>query len=102
MKHKTEFFEVFQRHVSRSELMTVFKLKHIRTDNGIEFNNVSFSDFCNKTGVQHEFINIYTSEQDSVCKRANQTILNCVCSILFHSGMSVKFWPDAIIYFGYS
>ena len=81
--------------------MTSYKLKHIRTENGTKF-NVSFSDFCNKTGVRHEFTNIYTPEQDGVCERTNQTILNCVCSILFHSGMSVKFWPDAIIYFGYS
>ena len=85
MKHKTEVFEIFQRHVSRSELMTGYKLKHIRTDNRIEFNNVSFSDFCNKTDVHHEFTNIYTPEQDGVCERANQTILNCVHSILTHS-----------------
>ena len=82
--------------------MTGYKLKHIRTDNRTEFNNVFFSNFCNKTGVLHKFTNIYTPEQDGVCERVNQTILNCVLSILTHSGMSAKFWPDAAIYYGCS
>ena len=41
-KHKTENFEIFQRHVSTSELMSGYKLKHIRTDNKTKFNNASF------------------------------------------------------------
>ena len=102
MRHKTEVFEIFERHVSRSELMTGHKLKRIRTDNGTEFNNSHFSNFCNKSGVKHEFTNFYTPEQDGVCERANQTILNCVRSILTHSGMPAKFWPDAAIYYSYS
>ena len=102
MRHKTEVFEIFKRHVSRSELMTGHKLKHIRTDNGTEFNNKNFSEFCSKSGVRHEFTNFYTPEQDGVCERANQSILNCVRSILTHSGIPSKFWPDAAIYYAYS
>ena len=60
------------------------------------------SDFYYKTGICLEFTSIFTSEQDGVCERANQTILNCVHSILTHSGMPAKFWPDATIYYGYS
>ena len=36
-----------------------------------EFNNKHFTDFCNKSGIKHEFTNFYSPEQDGVCERAN-------------------------------
>ena len=102
MSHKTEVFEIFKQHVSRSKFMMGYKLKHIRTDNGMEFNYTYFFDFCKISEVYEEFTNFYTPEQNEVCEKASQTILNYVPTILTYSRMLAKFWPDAAIYYDYS
>jgi len=101
-RDKTQVFEIFKKHITRAERFLDKKLKFIRTDNGLEFDNQHFESYCGQTGVQHEFTNAYTPEQNGVCERFNQTALNNVRSILHSSGMPYKFWPDAAIYFAYT
>lgn len=99
---KSQVFSIFQKHIARAERFLNTKLKFLRTDNGTEYNNDRFRVYCEEAGIQHEFTNTFTPEQNGPCERFNQTVLNNVRTILHESGMPYKFWPDAAIYFAYS
>jgi transposase InsO family protein len=43
----------------------------IRSDNGTEFKNSRFEDYCDKKGIKHEFSAKYTPEQNRVVERKN-------------------------------
>ena len=50
----------------------------------------------------YKFTTVYTSEQNGICERANQTILNGIQTILTDSGLPHNFWPEGVKYFHYS
>lgn len=53
-------------------------------------------------GIHHKFTNVYSPEQKGVLERLNQTIMNGACSVLNKSKLSLKFWPEAILYIAYT
>lgn len=75
----------------RTERLINAKLKYIRPDNGTDFENKSFRKYCKQKGIKHEFTNDYSLEQNGVCERYNQTILNNVQIILSDSSIDSNF-----------
>ncbi|KAH0637018.1 hypothetical protein KY289_036933 [Solanum tuberosum] len=71
-------------------------LKVLRTDRGGEFNSQEFANFCEENGIKRQLTTAYTPPQNGVCERKNHTILNMVRNILTRSGVSKRFWPEAV------
>ena len=46
----------------------------IRSDQGKEFENSNFSDFCNEYGISHEFFSPKTPQQNGVLERKKLTL----------------------------
>ncbi|KAK4383959.1 Retrovirus-related Pol polyprotein from transposon TNT 1-94 [Sesamum angolense] len=57
------------------ENQTGKKLKVLRTDNGLEFCNQSFSNLCDECGIKRHKTNPYTPQQNGVAERMNRTLL---------------------------
>lgn len=102
LQSKADVFTVFKQHVIRAERFLDTKVKTIRSDNGTEFVNYNFSQFCRNNGIKHELTNVYSPEQNGICERFNQTILNGIRTILDESGLKRSFWPEAALYFSYT
>jgi transposase InsO family protein len=102
IREKSEVPEILKRHINRAERFIGYKVKAIRSDNGTEFVNKNLDSFCNQLGIKHELTNVYTPEQNGVPERFNQTILDCVRTILCESGLDKSFWPEAMLYFTYT
>lgn len=102
IRSKDQAFEVFKKHVERSENFLETKVKSVRSDNGREFDNRYFRSYFEKKGISPEYTNVYTPEENGIAERFNQTIINAVRTILNELKLSKSFWPDAALYFTYT
>ncbi|TYK21344.1 retrotransposon protein, putative, Ty1-copia subclass [Cucumis melo var. makuwa] len=62
-------------HKKQVENQTSRKVKYLRTDNGLEFVNNKFNNFCKSEGITRHFTVTYTPQQNSLAERFNRTIM---------------------------
>ncbi|CAB80825.1 putative polyprotein [Arabidopsis thaliana] len=51
------------------------KIKVLRTDNGLEFCNLKFDEYCKKNGIERHRTCTYTPQQNGVAERMNRTLM---------------------------
>ena len=96
MKTKDQAFEKFKEWKTLVENQSGFKVKKLRTDNGLEFCNKAFDEFCSDQGIARHKTIPYTPQQNGVVERMNRTILERVRSMLNESGLPKVFWAEAV------
>ena len=80
------------------ENQTGRKLKCLRSDNGGEFKSEEFEvSPIRERGIRREYTAPYSPEQNGIAERMNQTIQECVVSMLQHSGLLDGFWAEALL-----
>ncbi|KAL1543753.1 hypothetical protein AAHA92_20688 [Salvia divinorum] len=72
------------------------KLKCLRTDNGLEYLSKEFEVFSKENGIRRHRTVPGTPQQNRVAERMNRTLMERVRCMLFASGMSKKFWGEAV------
>ncbi|KAH9685121.1 Integrase catalytic domain-containing protein [Citrus sinensis] len=80
LKTKDEVLERFKRCKILVETQTNLKVKALRTDNGLEFRNKEFGDFCERHGIMRHKIVIHTPKQNGLAERMNRTLMDKVRS----------------------
>ncbi|KAK3014360.1 hypothetical protein RJ639_009082 [Escallonia herrerae] len=75
MKHKSEVFNMFKQWKARVENQTGKKLKYFRSDNGMEYKDEEFLQFCKDKGIIRHFLVKRFPEQNGVAKGMNKTLL---------------------------
>jgi hypothetical protein len=68
----------------------------IRTDNGTEFVNALFKEFCTNNGILHELSAPYTPEQIGIVERTWGIVVPMARAMLYWSKLPVIFWPFAV------
>jgi len=68
----------------------------LRTDNGLEFCNHQFDEFCKVKGIVKHKIVVNTSQQNGVAERMNRTLLERAHCMLSNAGLGKEFWAEAI------
>ncbi|KAJ0489574.1 putative RNA-directed DNA polymerase [Helianthus annuus] len=96
LKSKDETFDKFKEWRALVENQTEKKIKKLRTDNGLEFCNHLFDQYCKKHGIARHLTNVGTPQQNGLVERMNRTLLNKVRCMLFGSGLPKKFWAEAL------
>ena len=74
IEHKDQTFNRLKDFKALVENQSEFKIKMLISDNGGEYNNNEFNDFCTKYGIKRHFTIPYTPWQNGVAKRKNITI----------------------------
>lgn len=95
LKTKNEAFNKFVEWKTLIENQTGNKIKRLRTDNGLEFCNQEFDNYCAKSGISRHRTCTYTPQQNGVAERMNRTIMDKVRCMLAESGMPNVFWAEA-------
>jgi hypothetical protein len=74
LKEKSEAFNKFKSFKAYVENETDFKIKCLRSNNGLEFTSDEFNKFCETHGIKRHFSAPKTPQQNGVIKRKNITL----------------------------
>jgi transposase InsO family protein len=96
LESKDEVFEHFQSLALRLNNEHSNCLKVIHSDNGIEFRNASFDQFCLDHGVDQQFSAPCVPQQNEVMEQKNRTLVEMVRMMLDEHRTPRYFWTDAI------
>jgi len=94
-KTKDETFERFCEWKELVENQVNKKVKILQTDNGLEFYNLKFDEFCKQNGIERHRTCTYTPQQNGVTERMNRTLMEKVRCLLNESGLEEVFWAEA-------
>ena len=97
LKSKADVFSKFQNFDQQLFNRTQRHTTYLRSDNGGEFKNTTFSVYCSKFGIIQEFSIPYNPSQNGVAERANLTLLNPVRAMLHESQLDKSFWDEALL-----
>ena len=96
LKSKYEVLEKFKNWKTFVENQTDLKVKALRTDNGLEYCNKLFEEFCKKNGIQRHKTVTYTSQQNGLAERMNMTLVEKVRCMLIYSKLPKTLWAEAL------
>ena len=92
LKHKNQAFKSFKQWKLLVENQTGNRVKVLRTDNGLEYLDNEFNEFCKDNGiVRHKTVRL-TPQQNGLAERMNRTILERVRCMLSNAKLSKVFW----------
>src|SRR5688572_13417400 len=75
LQHKNEKFSYFKKFKALVENQTGRKIKKLRTDNGLEFVDSEFTEFCEEHGIARHRTLVGKPQQNGVVERINRTLL---------------------------
>ena len=96
LKKKSEVFDTFRRWKAMIENETGLKVKRLRSDNGGEYTDRRFREFCANNGIKMEKTVPKTPQQNGVAERMNRTLNERARSMRIHAGLPKMFWAEAI------
>ena len=96
LKNKSNVFDTFKRWKAMVETETGLRLKCLRSDNGGEYIDRGFKEYCAANGIRMEKTIPRTPQQNGVAERMNRTINERARSMRLHSGLLKAFWADAV------
>jgi transposase InsO family protein len=96
LESKDEVFENFRSLALRLNNEHPNCLKAIRSDNGTEFRNASFDEFCLEYGIDQQFSAPCVPQQNGVMARKNHTLVEMARTMLDEHRTPSHFWADAI------
>jgi len=85
LKNKSETFSEFSIWFSKMKNQYNTRIKFLLTDNGKEFTNSKFKEFCTINGINHQFFSPYNPQQNGKIERLNQTLIYSAKAILHDS-----------------
>ena len=74
LSQKNKVFYEFSNFCNKVQNEKGFIITCIRSDDGREFENIDFDEYCNKHGINHNFSAPKTPQQKGVVERKNRTL----------------------------
>jgi transposase InsO family protein len=96
LQDKSKTQEVLKKFLRRAQNEFDAKVKNIRSDNDTEFRNTQVEDFLDEEDINHEFLALYTPQQNGVAERKNCTLIEMARTMLDEYKTSDRFWAEAI------
>ncbi|WVZ84749.1 LOW QUALITY PROTEIN: hypothetical protein U9M48_031740 [Paspalum notatum var. saurae] len=96
MEFKDEAFGFVRDAVPRLRNESHKAMRAIRGDNGGEFRNSHFENFCRDLGLEHQFSSPYTPPQNGVVERKNRTLVEMARTMLDEHRTPRRFWAEAV------
>ncbi|WVZ89633.1 hypothetical protein U9M48_036012 [Paspalum notatum var. saurae] len=96
MEFKDEAFGFVRDLVLRLRNESHKAMRAIHSDNGGEFRNSRFENFCCDQDLDHQFSSPYTPPQNGVVERKNRTLVEMARMMLDEHRTPRRFWAEAV------
>ena len=97
METKDEVFPLVRNLILRLQNeLSKHAMRAIRSDNGTEFKNARFDNFCNGLGLEHQFSSPYVPPQNGVVERKNRTLVEMARTMLDEHRTPRRYWAEAV------
>ena len=97
LKQKSQALEALKAYEGEmSALLGGKRIKSIRCDNGGEFANHRFRDYCQQRGILQTFTGPHCPQENGRGERAGGSLVGMTRCLLEHSGLSKELWGEAI------
>jgi hypothetical protein len=96
LESKDQVFEHFWLLALRLNNEHPIYLKTIHSDNGTEFRNTSFDEFCLEHGIDQQFSAPRIPQQNGVVEQKNRTLVEMARTMLDEHRTPRRFWADDI------
>ncbi|KAF7840931.1 BURP domain-containing protein BNM2A-like [Senna tora] len=97
MHNKTQVFGMLRNFLKHVQTQFDVSVKRIQTDNGTEFLINVCQDLFKENGIIHQKTCVYTPQQNGVMERKHRHLAQTARALLFHAGLSSKFWGEAML-----
>ena len=77
-----------------NETRKIFKC--LRSNNGGEYFNKEFDDYCSHHGIRINKIVLGIPQENGVSERMNRTIMERAMSMRLHADLFLQFWADVV------
>lgn len=82
----------------RSMSRTGSQITCLRIDNGTEYINKVFKQYCKSQGIKIETTAPHSPAQNGVAERLNRTLIESARAMLLAKDLPKRFWPEAVSY----
>jgi hypothetical protein len=96
LQEKSQTQETLKGLLRRAQNEFGLRIKKIRSENGMEFNNSQIEGFLEDEGMKHELSSPYTPQQNGVVERKNRNLLDMARTMLDEYKTPDRFWAEAI------
>jgi transposase InsO family protein len=96
LKLKSEVFDKILAYKALVKKQSGHQIQKLRTDNGGEYVNNTFTSYYTTQGIQMQHIVPYTPQQNGVVERKNRTLKEMANCMIQSNGLSLKYWVKAI------
>jgi len=96
LESKSDAFSAFKNLARGLQNTRNNSIGSIRSDHEGEFQNEKFNNFCEKTGILHNFSAPRTPQQNGVVERKNRSLEELIRTMLSESSLPKYFWVDAV------
>ena len=96
LKGKDYTFPAFYKWFNNVKNLYNTRIKYLRSDNGTEFRNNNFKDFCQSYGIIQQFTVPHNPQQNGRAERFNGTLISSAKVMLNDAKLSKHFWEDSV------
>jgi hypothetical protein len=96
IQRKSNVFDTFKKWKALVENERGKMFKCLRSNNGGEYCNKEFDDYCSYHGICREKTVSGTRQENGVSKRMNKTIMEPIRSMLLHVGFPLQLWTNVV------
>ncbi|KAJ0596182.1 putative RNA-directed DNA polymerase [Helianthus annuus] len=96
ISNKSQVFSVFTTFSNYIATQFERKIKQFQCDNGKEYANSQFQQFCNQNGMHFRFSCPHTSSQNGKAERKIRSINNIIRTLLAQSHLPNTYWHHAL------
>ncbi|WVZ75940.1 hypothetical protein U9M48_023953 [Paspalum notatum var. saurae] len=96
MEFKDEAFGFVRDVVLRLRNESHKAMRAIHSDNGREFRNSHFENFCRDLGLEHQFSSPYTPPQNGIVECKNRTLVEMARMMFDEHRTPRRFWAEAV------
>ncbi|KAH9782190.1 Integrase catalytic domain-containing protein [Citrus sinensis] len=94
---KDQVFGKFKEWKALVENQTGKKLKVLKTDNGLEYCNKMFDEFCSREGIARHITVRLTPQHNGLAERMNRTLMEKVRCMMIQSKLPKGLWAETLL-----